>query len=186
MPFPPAGGITQLTGDVTAGPGSGSQAAALKAVGTAGTVGDSSHYPIITTDAEGRVTSATAQASGGSLTNSESYIAANVSIPSVTPTSITSLSLAAGTWLIIGRVEVVSTTSGAFDVYLGPNNNSAAGAYAGATDYNVATEFTTLEIAKIVTLGATTTVYLGATAAVASTALYQSDESSANNATGLL
>ena len=57
-----AGGIDQLTGDVIAGPGTGSQAATLAAVGTAETVGDASHYPIITTDAKGRVTSATAQA----------------------------------------------------------------------------------------------------------------------------
>ena len=56
------GGIDQLTGDVTAGPGTGSQAATLAAVGTAGTVGDAGHYPIITTDAKGRVTALTAQA----------------------------------------------------------------------------------------------------------------------------
>ena len=56
------GGIDQLTGDVTAGPGTGSQAATLAAVGTAGTVGDAGHYPVITTDAKGRVTALTAQA----------------------------------------------------------------------------------------------------------------------------
>lgn len=44
-------GITQLTGDVTAGPGSGSQAAALKNTGTAGT------YTKPTFDAQGRETS---------------------------------------------------------------------------------------------------------------------------------
>ena len=63
MPFNKGGsGIDQLTGDVTAGPGTGSQAATLAAVGTAETVGDATHYPIITTDAKGRVTVATAQA----------------------------------------------------------------------------------------------------------------------------
>ncbi len=62
MPFKPSsGGISQLTGDVTAGPGSGSQAAALAAVGTAETVGDATHYPVVTTDAKGRVTGMTAQ-----------------------------------------------------------------------------------------------------------------------------
>ena len=62
MPFNKGGsGIDQLTGDVTAGPGTGSQAATLAAVGTAETVGDATHYPIITTDAKGRVTVATAQ-----------------------------------------------------------------------------------------------------------------------------
>lgn len=107
MPFPKPGGgsgLDQLTGDVTAGPGTGSQAATLVgttnvesvisgnatvagavqgastpggdlagagstyttpelvAVATAGTVGDASHYPVITIDAKGRVTTATATA----------------------------------------------------------------------------------------------------------------------------
>ena len=57
-----AGGIDQLTGDVTAGPGTGSQVASLADVGTAETVGDAGHYPVITTDAKGRVTAVTAQA----------------------------------------------------------------------------------------------------------------------------
>ena len=53
------GGITQLTGDVTAGPGSGSQAATLASVGSAGTYGTASGIPVITTDVKGRVTSVT-------------------------------------------------------------------------------------------------------------------------------
>lgn len=53
------GGITQLTGDVTAGPGSGSQAATLAASGVAaGTYGDSTHVAQVTVDAKGRATSA--------------------------------------------------------------------------------------------------------------------------------
>ena len=63
MPFSKGGGgIDQLTGDVLAGPGTGAQSSALAAVGTAGTVGDASHYPVITTDAKGRVTGMTATA----------------------------------------------------------------------------------------------------------------------------
>ncbi len=53
-----------LTGDVT-GTGTGTFAATLKNTGTAGTYGDGSHYPIITTDAQGRVTAATLQSVGG-------------------------------------------------------------------------------------------------------------------------
>jgi hypothetical protein len=49
-------GITQLTGDVTAGPGSGSQAATLATVATAGSAGGASSVPILTIDAKGRVT----------------------------------------------------------------------------------------------------------------------------------
>ena len=56
---PPSGGINQLTGDATAGPGTGSQVLTLTPVGTAGTIGDGSHYPVVTTDAKGRVTGMT-------------------------------------------------------------------------------------------------------------------------------
>lgn len=50
------GGITQLTGDVAAGPGSGSQAATLAIVNSGpGDCGDATHVCEITTDAKGRV-----------------------------------------------------------------------------------------------------------------------------------
>ena len=51
-----SGGITQLTSDVTAGPGSGSQAATLATVATAQTTGDASHTPTLTLDIKGRIT----------------------------------------------------------------------------------------------------------------------------------
>jgi hypothetical protein len=50
-----AAGITALTGDVSAS-GTGSVAASLASVGTAGTVGDATHIAQVTTDAKGRVT----------------------------------------------------------------------------------------------------------------------------------
>lgn len=50
-------GITQLTGDVTAGPGSGSQTATLASVLTAGgPTGSATVIPIVTWDAKGRIT----------------------------------------------------------------------------------------------------------------------------------
>ena len=55
----PAPGITQLTGDVTAGPGSGSQIATLSNTGvTAGTYGDAIDVSQITVDAKGRISAA--------------------------------------------------------------------------------------------------------------------------------
>lgn len=58
-----AGGIQELTGDVTAGPGSGQQAATLAASGvTAATYGSTSQIPQIAVDAKGRITSASNQA----------------------------------------------------------------------------------------------------------------------------
>ena len=65
-----SGGITQLTGDVTAGPGSGSQAATLATVnGTPGTCGDSTHVCQSTTNIKGLTTNQTqvAIAGGGSI-----------------------------------------------------------------------------------------------------------------------
>ena len=54
-------GLLQLAGDLT-----GTYAApSLIAVGTAGTYGDATHYPVITTDGKGRVTAVTVQAAGG-------------------------------------------------------------------------------------------------------------------------
>ena len=67
-----AAGITQLTGDVTAGPGSGSQAATLASVISAGgPTGSATVAPIITYDAKGRLTavsSATITPAVGSVT----------------------------------------------------------------------------------------------------------------------
>src|SRR5438128_969985 len=55
----PPPGITQLTGDVTAGPGSGSQIATLSNTGvTAGTYGDAIDVSQITVDAKGRISAA--------------------------------------------------------------------------------------------------------------------------------
>lgn len=67
-----AAGITQLTGDVTAGPGSGSQAATLASIISAGgPTGSATVAPIITYDAKGRLTavsSATITPAVGSVT----------------------------------------------------------------------------------------------------------------------
>src|SRR6185312_10104299 len=61
-------GITQLTGDGTAGPGSGSQAFTLAASGvSAGTYGDSTHWMVCTVDAKGRDTTCSSQAAPTSL-----------------------------------------------------------------------------------------------------------------------
>jgi hypothetical protein len=54
-------GITQLTGAVTAGPGSGSKVATITPVISPGTCGDSTHYPTVVYNAAGQITGCTAQ-----------------------------------------------------------------------------------------------------------------------------
>jgi len=95
-------GLDQLTGDVTAGPGTGSQVATLAAVGAAGTVGDASHYPIVTTDAKGRVTSMTAQAIAASPVPIYSVPNASTVLPFAGTLTLcaTSPTLPIGTYLV--------------------------------------------------------------------------------------
>ena len=62
----PASGINQLTGDGTAGPGSGSQALTLATVNSSpGTCGDSTHICQVTTNGKGLVTAQSAVSIGG-------------------------------------------------------------------------------------------------------------------------
>lgn len=69
-----AAAINQLTGDVTAGPGSGSQVATLAASGvTAGSYGDANNVPQLTLDAKGRVTAAANVPIGGTFTGTSGY-----------------------------------------------------------------------------------------------------------------
>jgi hypothetical protein len=60
-----SGGITQLTGDGTAGPGTGSQPFTLASVVAPGTVGDTTHVAQVTIDGKGRVTALTPIAIAG-------------------------------------------------------------------------------------------------------------------------
>lgn len=92
-------GITQLTGDVTAGPGSGSQAATLATVNSGpGTCGDASHVCQITTNGKGLTTSQTAVpivTGVSSVSNSDGTL----TISPTTGATVASLNLAnANTW----------------------------------------------------------------------------------------
>ena len=82
----PVSGINQLTGDVTAGPGTGSQAATLATVnGNVGSFGSSTAIPTITVNAKGLVTAVSTNvviAPAGTLTGT--VLASNVVTSSLT------------------------------------------------------------------------------------------------------
>ena len=98
----------------------------------------------------------------------EAYIAGTVNISDVTPTNMESVSLVAGTWLIVARANYVCTGDAGVDTWIGPTSASASGLYAaasislGTSAGEVAQD--TVTIAKGVTLGSTTTVRLIAVA----------------------
>jgi hypothetical protein len=108
VPFPRgSGGITQATGDVTAGPGSGSQAFTLQE--TANVI-------------------AVVSAVGGSLTVKSGVLAASsVALPKTGDVTLilTTASLAIGTWLVIPTLLLQPGAGGAFtsaalaNLYLG-------------------------------------------------------------------
>lgn len=96
-------GITQLTGDVTAGPGNGSQAATLATVNSnTGTFGDATHVAQVTYDSKGRATGVTNVAISASTTNlTNTPAASSVQINSSTGAATT---IAAGTESLAGVI----------------------------------------------------------------------------------
>lgn len=118
MPFPPpssGGGINQLTGDVTAGPGTGSQAATLAAAGTAGTYGSGQLVPVITTDSKGRVTTVTTQGTNDAtkLPLSGGTMSGAIAMGANPITGVSDLAVSGLTGAVAGARFVGATTSGA-------------------------------------------------------------------------
>lgn len=110
----PAGGITELTGDVTAGPGTGSTPATLAASGvTAATYGDATHVAQITVDEKGRITAAsdvaiTGGGGSGALVLLEQHTAA-----SSASLDFTSFISSAHDEYLIELINVIPATNGA-------------------------------------------------------------------------
>jgi hypothetical protein len=94
----PAGGINQLTGDVTAGPGTGSQAASVVKVNGASVPLSKT---IVGTNGSGQIV----DASSASLSNNTSGTAANI-----TATSNSSLTTLSSLSLPVGQVSGISAT----------------------------------------------------------------------------
>lgn len=88
---PASGGITQLQGDVLAGPGTGIQNAVLAAIGAgASNCGDATHVCQVTYDTKGRITSTTSVTITGAGGGISSILWALPSWLTASPTTLTS------------------------------------------------------------------------------------------------
>lgn len=80
-------------------------------VGTAGTYGGSSAIPVITTDAQGRVSNVTTVTPGLSVQTNSSTGTVSTSSTTFQASSV-SLTLPAGNWILIAHAEILCATSG--------------------------------------------------------------------------
>ncbi len=188
-------GITQLTGAVTAGPGSGSQVASLGSftsaallaaltdeTGTGVAVFGTS--PTITTpvlnqpNIVGTTTNDSAAAgSVGQIIESNVASGSAVSLVNSTGKTITSISLTAGDWDVWGNVGVIqaaSTTLSFMEAAIGPTDNTVPAAPNGGAFMTLSLTFATGATSQVFPVGmtrisvaSTTTYYLVVRAAFA-------------------
>lgn len=117
-------GITQLTGDVTAGPGNGSQVATLATVNSnVGTFGGPNFIPVITIDGKGRITAASSSAVGNAAT---ATLAASATVLA-TPRNIGGVSFNGSADITVASATGGFTVSGG-NLAVGVNNISLTGA----------------------------------------------------------
>ena len=145
---PTSSAINQLTGDVTAGPGSGSQAATLATVNSGpGSCGDSTHVCQITTNGKGLVTAQSNVAiSGGGSTGADINITGSSQITAAgctqsastggycaisgSSTTAVTFSVIPGTYNALKIVEYGASTSGTTVHILGTFNGDTGSNYA--------------------------------------------------------
>lgn len=115
---------------------------------------------------QGTVTVTATGVAGG--THVSSFITTNVAVAATTATEITSVSLTAGTWRVSGQVSLkwgATTTAVAVDIAVTTTANSMATALGGAHVFQGGTANVTtvqLNFSCVVTVTATTTLYLNA------------------------
>lgn len=137
-------GITELTGDVTAGPGTGSQVASIAASGvTPDTYGDATNIPQLTIGADGRITSAV----DIPIVPGAAWELAASSSPSGVNT-VTFADLGDYTDIRVLILGITMTAVSTAEVQVSTNNGSsflsASGDYLGISGAGVATNMTRL------------------------------------------
>jgi len=124
---------------------------------------------------------------GASLTYASSYITSNQLTSSNVYKAITSLSLAAGTWLINAQLSVQNTGASEYNYWIGPTSASYTSAYAGQTSKTAtANAWQSNSFSYILTLGSTTTVYFNYISTSAGSIQWSDDYlGTTGNATGI-
>lgn len=162
-------GITQLTGDVTAGPGSGSQAATLSTVNAnVGAFGSSTAIPSFTVNGKGLITAASSSAviaPAGTLTG-------NTLASGVTASSLTSVGTLTGGATGAGFTVALGTST--VTGILGAANGGTANGFTAFTGPTTSTKTFTLPdaTATILTSNAAVTVAQGGTGRATGTTAY--------------
>ena len=126
-------------------------------------------------------------APAGALTSASVFIAATVALTANVAKNITSLSLAAGTWLVIAQANI-SMKSGSRSIALTKTTASMATALASASTFILPATDTLVAMlvcSCIVTLAATTTIYLNAEASMAGNVLAFGAPATTHNLTGI-
>lgn len=119
------------------------------------------------------------------LATVESYITANVALPATTPVNVTSIALAAGTWLIMCRMQVATTTTSRLVGWFGTTSASSAGNMA-AEEKSMNGGSDVMSFYRVVGLGSATTIYFNAyTDGTALTISYQTYNYGFGNITGM-
>lgn len=131
-------------------------------VGTAGTYGDSGNFPIITTDAQGRVTGVTTQAIGGTPINLTATGAVSTTSNTFSTVGSMTTTPAAGTYLVFftASANITNDSNGDFSLFINGTERSvcrrnieclASGATAGEVSGSIAiTTIVTVNGAEVV------------------------------------
>jgi len=110
----------------------------------------------------------------GALTTSTVFLSSNKSLSAGSNTNVTSISLAAGTWLISAQALGYYGGSGYVSIWLGPNSASTTGAYTGTVYKTFGGDEGACYCSTIQTFGTTTTVYMNGYAGTTAT-VYATD-----------